>query len=485
MYEAVDMSRRDQGKWHLRYPVALLAVLSFSSQLLAGEWEVVKSVDVTTTHSDNIALANDANSESDTLLQVKPALKIAGQGARLQMDLDYSLSAIISDGDDNRDEFEDLHFLNANATLEAIENNLFIDFTANAGVSSISSSGIIPTDVFTRSTNRTQTYSFSVSPYLRYHFGQYADAILRVATDALSNQDGNTDDSDSTTWTIAVNSGDHFKDYSWLVQATQRQIDYDSGREDETSELNTKFSYRINRKFTADFGLGYEENDIGTTQYADTDGMTWDLGTTWTPNLRTTLVVNYGDRFYGDYWLMDLQYSHRKSLLKASYSTSVSNSRSEQIDSLSELDFDDNIFFDPNRTDQTLPTLGPEIIIQDKFKLAYQYKARRTTVKFDTSYIERDYQTSVETTEDLTGSISLTRELTPLTSLTTRLNWVNRENISTQSDEELFTFKIGMTSKIGANSKFSVNVQRSENEDSTGANDYEENRVSASLAMAF
>ena len=484
MYEAVKTSRRDQGKWRLRYPVTLLAVL-VSCQLNAGEWDVVKSVDFTTTYSDNIALANDANAESDTLLQVRPAIKLTGQGARFQMDLDYSLSAMFSDGDNNRDEFEDLHFLNATATLEALENNLFIDFSANAGVSSISDSAVIPSDVFTRSNNRTQTYSFSVSPYLRYHFGQYADAILRVATDALSNQDGNADDSDSTSWTLAVNSGDHFKDYSWLAQATQRQVDYDSGREDETTELNTKLSYRINRKFTADFGIGYEENDIGTTQFNDTDGMTWDVGTTWTPNSRTTLVASYGDRFYGDNWLMDLVYSHRKSTLKASYSTSVSNSRTEQIGSISELDFNNNLFYDSDRLDQTLPSLGNEIIIQDRFKLAYQYTARRTTLNFDTSYIERDYQTSAQSTEELSGRISLTRKLTPLTSLTTSLLWDNSENITTQSDEDLFTFKIGMTSKIGANSNFSVNLQRSENEDSSGANDYEENRVSASLAMAF
>ena len=474
------------------YPFIVVCTVSiYSAALHAAEWNVSKSVDLSAIHSDNIAHANNNAEESDLVFEVRPSLGISGKGSRLQLDFNYSLEVVLTDGDNGRDEIEDFHFLNATATLEAIEDNLFVDFEADAGVTSVNSNNFVQ-DLYTSSNNRTQSYSYKISPYYRYHFGSAADAEIRYSFDSLENENGNTSDSETQRWDFSLTSGRQFRSFNWVLSANQSELEYSNNARDESSAVNADFQFRINRQFTADFGIGYEENEYNNAlrQYSNTDGETWTVGTTWTPHPRMTMKLAYVDRFYGGNWDMDLKYRHRKSVLTASYSTSVTNSRNEQLGAISttstnindETVFigDQDLFLDP-----LVPTLNNENIVQSQFRLAYEYSSRRTTFRFNTTYSERDYQTQVLSTEDLNTRVSLTRKLTPLTSLNTGINWLNREDVSAQSEEELVTINLGVSTEIGRNSDFSVDLQRSENEDSTGANDYDENRVTASLAMTF
>ena len=146
---------------------------------------------------------------------------------------------------------------------------------------------------------------------------------------------------------------------------------------------------------------------------------------------------------------------------------------------------DQDLSFNP-----ILPTLGTENIVQSQFKLAYQYASRRTTVGFNTTYSERDYQTQTLSTESLSSSVNISRKLTPLTSLTGKVSWVEQDDISTAaSDQETLSYTIGVNSSLGQKTRFSVDYQHTENDlaggTGLGGNDYEEDRVSASLAMTF
>ena len=479
------------------YPfVAICTALSCSAALQAAEWDISKSVDLSATHSDNIELANNNAKESDLVFQLRPSLGIAGEGSRLQLDFNYSLGAVFTDGDNDRDEIEDSHFLNAAATLEAIEDNLFVDLEADAGVTSVSSNNVVE-DIITRSNNRSQSYSYKISPYYLYHFGSAADVELRYSYDSLENDNGNASDSEKNQWDFSLTSGRYFRSFNWVLSASQSELEYSNSAKDETSEVNADFQFRINRFFTADFGIGHEENDYQNAlrQYGDTDGMTWDVGTTWTPNPRTTMKLSYGDRFTGEDWAMDLKYRHRKSTLTASYSTTVTSSRTEQLGAISTTSTDINgetVFIGDQdlSLNPILPTLGFENIVQSQFKLAYQYNSRRSTIGFNTTYSERDYQTQTLSTESLSSSVNISRKLTPLTSLTGKVSWVTQDDVSTAaSDQETLRYSIGVNSSLGQKSRLSVDYQHTENDTTggtgLGGNDYEEDRISASLAMTF
>lgn len=470
--------------------IASLLIIPLAGQ--SAEWTTNKSVEVSSTYSDNSGLASGGGGQSETVIQVRPSLGISGEGARMNLNFNYSLGAVFTDGKNGRDDIEDSHFLNARAEIEAIEDNLFLDIDANAGISSVSSTAVVASDINTRSSNTTQTFSIKLSPYAKYRFGSYADALLRYSADSLANQ-SNSNDSENSSWDLSLTSGKRFTAYSWVFSANQSELKNKNGPTDETSRLNLDMQYRINRKFTADFGIGHEENDYQNAlrQYGgDTDGMTWDVGTTWTPNPRTTFQLSYGDRFTGEDWAMSLDYRHRKSTLKASYNTSVTNSRSEQIETLSVLARDingDPIFIGGQQLYLNViqPTLSSENIVQSQFKLAYQYQSRRTSVGVDFAFAERSYQTQTLSTEDMTTALNISHKLTPVSSLTSRISWVTRDDLTAVSDQELLSWSLGLSSSLGANSTLALNYQYSENEDSTGANSYEENRVQASLAMSF
>lgn len=473
---------------------SLLSVMAWPA--LSADWSTNKSINASLIHSDNSGLTTNAASGSETLLQVRPSFGINAEGARLQMNFNYSLGLVFSDGGNNRDDVEDSHFLNARASIEAIEDNLFIDVNANAGITSVSSNAVVAQDIATRSNNTTQTYALEISPYYRYHFGSFADALIRYSADSLSSQ-SNANDGSNSIWSASLSSGRRFTALNWVLSARQSELSYDNGPSDETSAVNADFSIRINRFFTADFGIGHEENDYQNNlrQYGDTDGMTWDVGTTWTPNPRTSLKLSYGDRFTGENWNMDLRYRHRKSTLTASYLTSVTNSRNEQINSISGLtrDINGDIIFIGDTDlllDPTLPSAGFENIVQSQFKLAYQYATRRTTVGIDTSYSERDYQTQILSTEDMTVSLSVDRKITPRTSLKGRISWVSRDDTATAaSDQELISYNVGLNTKLGTSSSLSLDYLRSENDTSggtgLGGNAYDENRFQATLGMNF
>jgi uncharacterized protein (PEP-CTERM system associated) len=477
-----------------RIRITLAIVVSVMQPAFAAKWtatsDVGKSVDLSVTYSDNSNLAGSGNSQSDTTSEVRPSFHLKGEGGRMTLDFDYALAAAL-ESDNTAAGSRLKHFLSAKADIEAWEKVVFVDIAANAGVTAIDSTAPTSTGIYSNSSNTTQTYSFSVTPRIVHHYGNYADSVLTLRADTVQNNSSRANDSDSVSANYLLSSGSYFGRLGWSVSASQSKLSNDNDVDDDATIFNTNFRYRINRLLSANVSLGYEDRDFQTNQFSDTNDVTWDVGASWTPNPRTSASLSYGERFYGDHWSMNLKYRHRRSTITASYLTSLVTSRQLQLEAIllgPATDDDGNPIFNDLGEQQflvlILPTLGVENIVQDQFKLAYLFQGKKTSVRLDTAFADRSFQLSGNSTESVSTNLRVSRRLTPRTSVTAGLSWVEKKD-NANSDQELVSFRIGVKTEVGNKSNIRVDLQRSENDDSAGTNDYTENRITASLGLTF
>ncbi len=145
-----------------------------------------------------------------------------------------------------------------------------------------------------------------------HHFGNYADSVVSLNADTLRNSSGAANDSDNISVNYSLTSGSHFSTLGWGVTATQSKLSNKDGEDDETFELNTLFNYKLSRSWAGNLSVGYEDRDIQTTQYSDTNGLTWNIGGSWNPNSRISANLGYGEQFFGNSWNMKLVLTAQK-----------------------------------------------------------------------------------------------------------------------------------------------------------------------------
>ena len=181
------------------YSACALSVVVFSmtSTAFAAEWRSSKGLSVDTTYTDNRDLSSD-NEEGELSLGVTPSLGITGRGGRLTLDFRYAPGVRFRQHEGNS--FN--NNLASSLTSELYRDVLFLDASANARQTLENSNGRSGGDNVNADNDTTQTYTYSISPYTRHHFGAYADSTLRYTFDGVVNNgeecdDGNQDDLDA------------------------------------------------------------------------------------------------------------------------------------------------------------------------------------------------------------------------------------------------------------------------------------------------
>ena len=138
----------------------------------AGEWTVIPRLTLGETYSDNINLRND-DKEGDLITEVSPGINISGKSARLEAELDYQMQNLLFLS--NTGASNVYQQLVANATAEITNNFFFVDASSRIGQSVVDSDGTISRNNFNNAGNQTSFYAYGLSPYIRPHFGGYAD----------------------------------------------------------------------------------------------------------------------------------------------------------------------------------------------------------------------------------------------------------------------------------------------------------------------
>jgi uncharacterized protein (PEP-CTERM system associated) len=303
------LHRRDvvgEGQRRRRKLSALLLVLAGTSAAAhAGDWTIVPSIVVNETLTNNVFLSG-TNPTSDSVTGIAPGISIDGKGDRASLRLNYVITQYLYARETQENNHQSA--LRATGTLEAIEDWLFIDATGTISQQYLSAFGAVSPSSANVDRNRTETSSYSLSPYLKGRLLGWADYRLRYQAATTSSQSNLAPNLDTRTWSGGVNGSTRWNHITWALDASDQKSDYETGRDYQASNYGVTLAYRFSPQFQASLIGGRESNDyVSLDQQTN---YTRGFGFDWTPSQRTQLTAIVKNRFFGTGW--DVNFSHRR-----------------------------------------------------------------------------------------------------------------------------------------------------------------------------
>lgn len=471
---------------------SMLWLSSFSGVAMSGEWRAAANLSVREIYTDNVGL--NASKSSELISTVSPQFSLHGQGGRLSADVVGSLEW--NDLNTRSDNFNPR--IRGNANAELLDELLFVDATIVANQTVIDSFATFGEDGLNTTGNTTTTYNYSVSPYLVSKFRQFATTELRYTFDSQINSGNEIDDSDRHALLFKLESGPDFGIINWGLVGQYRKTEFAESttlgpnQERADSEfISTRLTagYRLDRKWQVTSSVGREWNDFVSVR-ADSDDYTWDLGLTWTPTRRTKIDIGYGDRFFGNTPTFAVEHKSKKTVLKASYSRILTDTRSLRV--AESLLLEEDAFgrgIDPfgentlpdfvNLTSNTNSTL-----VNENFTASISLKGRRTNV---TATVNQSKQLRQDIGGDSKFSsyrVNADRNLSRKLRLIANFTWREQDNETSQKSDG-WRAMAGLSRELGADSNMSLNYEYSERESDRTNDDFRQTRISLTFRLAL
>ncbi len=314
---------------------------------LGGGWTILPRLDAQEVLTDNVRQTNTPR-QWDLSTFLSPGIAIAGSTPRLQLSLDYAPTLSIYPNAGSLNSLTQQ--ANGTALVTVVPEWLFLDARALAGVSNLNGGigGLGTVGASAAATadsaatlgslgnnsvglsrdNEVQTQSFIVSPYLLHRFSDYGTAKLGYSA-ALSRSNTlngfatspfSADGADSQTQVTNEEIAHYSTDE--LLGALQDNIDIDlqqshssgsgtvfnpynglpgqnfagaSNNSNATRAIFTdRLDYVVNHAITVFISGGHEHITYSGFGLAPIDDLTWNVGTTLTPNTSSRLTVSYG-----------------------------------------------------------------------------------------------------------------------------------------------------------------------------------------------
>ncbi len=329
-WPALATARCERGR-----PLPRLVRLLLIPSLLAGapvsaaKWNIVPTLSVDETYTDNLRLGSAGAARSDWVTQIKPAIAINASGSRLRINAAYSPQFLYRANEGGSDV---VHALNAGADAELAPRLAFLEARATISQQDVSLLGPQSDSNVNVTGNRATVRTFSASPYLRHDFAQDARAEARltfstVGSDAASNS---ASDSRSSRLGLRLTSGPAFKLLTWNLGYEQESIVQAQGPRTDTEKLTMGAGRLITPNLRLLGNIGYENFDYPVAG-APSGGARWNLGAEWTPTPRTRLAATTGRRNTDPSYSLAFSHRTRLTIWSADYSEDLTTSRTQAL----------------------------------------------------------------------------------------------------------------------------------------------------------
>ncbi|MBV2121878.1 MAG: TIGR03016 family PEP-CTERM system-associated outer membrane protein [Candidatus Thiodiazotropha sp. (ex Ctena orbiculata)] len=476
--------------WHERKQairmLGMFSILSLPLAAQSGEWIVSPSITLDEIYTDNALLTND-DKESEYVTRVKPGISILREGARTNLDFNYSPEYRYYK-EETRDN-ETVHQLRANADAELMENHLYLDLWATADQTRIANSRNSP-DGLTGPTENLDYYTMGASPYYTTRFGNTSVLEARYSTDKVDYEEDTEVDSTSQKYNLILGSGTYSTAQAWELSASHTREDFSGTAEDnKISIFRGEFLQQITRRWAVAFAAGYEDYDLVIGE--DVDGEIWSVGLVFTPTSRTRFAIGGGERAFGDDYYVDFEHEASRSVWRATYKRDYISARDEATHTslFQRQDAFGNVVRDavldnpPPVRVTGVSTLSAEYYEVDRVDVSYLFSAQRTRFEVRGGYIKRDYVVDTQDTEDSTAAISFSRLISRKITGVARVLWSDHEQELSNYDE--WTASLGLGYLLGQDARVSVGYSHLERDGDTELNTYEENRVNIGFMASF
>jgi uncharacterized protein (PEP-CTERM system associated) len=298
--------------------VALVLNLALSPHAVAARWIIDPRVTVRESYTTNASLGGPGG--ADFVNEVRPGIRLDGSGLRFRAHLDYEASALLY----LRGTVEDrwANFLNASGTVEAVERFFFVDANAVVSQNFISPLGIQPIEISSGTENRTETRSFSLSPYVRGQFRQAFSYELRNRHTWTTSDANLLANAQTTQWNARAFSP--IRLFGWALEYDQTRLVYDRlDRPERDSQLyRGRLYWQPNGEWLLSASAGRENNNYSLqgTRYYDIYGG----ALSWKPGPRTSVDLEYEQRYFGPYRRAHLFHRTRLTAWTLDYSRNAS-----------------------------------------------------------------------------------------------------------------------------------------------------------------
>jgi uncharacterized protein (PEP-CTERM system associated) len=257
----------------------------------------VANVTATESYSDNVALVADGLAKPGWVTGLAPGIRADLSGARVKGFLDYRLNYNSYSSESRLDGTQ--RFLKSFAQVEAVEELVFVDARADITQQNRSPFGAAVTPGLpTASSNRVQTTSYQVAPYIRGGFSDLASYRLRLEETSVRADEIVLPKTRTTQWTGRVGSASPSVKLGWSVDVKALNLRNQVAGTLEDSHIRGSVIYAINPQIHVSVSEGHETTDFAGPSRRRTN--TPGAGLDWTPSVRTRLSAVYEKRFFGD-----------------------------------------------------------------------------------------------------------------------------------------------------------------------------------------
>ena len=491
-------SRRRCSEVPRRVGVAVAAIMAVGATAsFAADTRITPRISVFQWYSDNIDQEQNSQKRSDFITAVSPGIRMDSDGARVRFSLDYDLDVIRywKEEDNDRTSNRLFHI----GTAELWRELLFVDTRASISQERTSSSGGESPNDQAFTTNRTEVRTYSISPYLRNHFGDFADSELRYTFGQTYYSENDFSDATTNRVTGQLVSGPQFLRTLWTVYLDAGDVDRSSdsptttNSEDiswRTAELRTQ--YLVNSSFSGLVNFGYERFE-DPTLLEEPNGLIWAVGFRYTPSARTTVDALYNHRF--DEYYPSIFITHEigpATIVRASYTEGLQTAGASFQQNLTFLEVDEFGNYVDRRTAQLFRAGNNNFGITNdsarfkRFNATLSSVRDRNTYGLNAFYDERFTDTSGIEETAVGGAINYGRQI----SVNTRMGATARyreQDLGTPDGRKDDYYNLGlnlayqMSEQLRMVASYNF-VRRDSNID---AFDYTENIVGVGLIKTF
>lgn len=495
----IGLLAQDRGDWHamdgqwrdVRRGVALsVALAATTGTAQAGEWRFSQTASIEQAYSDNVDLDRKGQERDDASTLVTGGMAINGNGRRLDLGVNYSITRITFWSNSDDDEFR--HTMTGRTDVELIENYLFFDAQSSVREDFIDNAGAVSGSDFNANDNRQTVASFNAGPTLRFGLGEFANASLRYRYSSTL-IGGGADDSDTHTGTFSLSDGRLTPDLGWSFRASHSKTITDGDDPSDTrTTADLNLTYRLSNSLDLLGGVGWEDIEDDTLD-EDTTGITWNAGFNWRPSPKTQLRATYGRQFQDDNLNIIGRYNPtRRTSFVLTFEQTLETSGQRLSRRLDRLFIDENLDFIDDVTGLPFDPTDPGLSFDDETirrdSLAFTASTTRGRNSFSLRVFANEETSDVlDTNEFIYGTTgSWGRSLSRAMRGNVSLSYRNTDFDSLDGRvDDFYTAALGLTYRVTSDLSSSFSYNFTLRDSNLNGNDLEENAVSLRLSKSF
>lgn len=480
--------------------VGLALVLSAISTADAGDWRITPRAQSETVYTDNVRGVADGK-EGDVFHSGSSGVSIRGRGARLNLNLDYTLSyeEYLAESELS----SRTHRLLGSANTELIREHLFVDAQTSFNRVIDDRTGAISNVDRNLGDNQTEVFNFRVSPRYVFNFGNFARSTTRYTFSQISfdplndDSDDNDPPSDTTTNRVSqtIASGADFTQLSWALSANYRR----SSRSESDNNFTTRSGearaeYAINRMISVLGSAGYEDlDDNSVTDDDELFGEIWTVGARVRPGPRTDLSFEYGRRYDDDFYRGSGSFEITPTLrANLSYDITVDIEQSAADNAFLFIGQDEEGNFIDIRTGLPIDVVDSDFDLTDQdtvlrnetFSASLSGTRGRNRYGLRLAHTQRTTEPEGREQNVLSGTVNFSRTLRPGMNLALNARFTDAED-DANDDTSTFRFNATLGYDVGRTVRATFRVSHLRRGTDADESDLTENVASVRLVKTF